>query len=158
MPLGKPDVINPSYTQHTWSSVENISVFLLDLFCYKTELSFFSDFLIFFSVTGAGEVGRSWYNLDKILKCPGKFCGLVGKACWQPLLKVEALGLRGEETLQPVCEDLGSCTPFPGCQHVARDPSVLSLWPAVRFCSSSLDTRLRHSSLALVLRYTDCWS
>lgn len=52
-------------------------------------------------MTGAGEVGRSWYNLDKILKCPGKFCDLVGKAHWQPLPKVEALGLGREETLQP---------------------------------------------------------
>lgn len=33
-----------------------------------------------------------------------------------------------------------------------HETDVLSLWPAVRFCSSSLDTRLRHSSLALVLR------
>ena len=89
---------------------------LLDLFGHEAELSFSSDFLIF---SGTGDVGRSWYNLDKILTCPGKFCDLVGKAHWQPLPNVEVLGLGREGTLQPVCEDLGSCTPFPGCQHMA---------------------------------------
>lgn len=87
LPLGKPDVINPSFTQHTWSSVENISVFLLDLFCYKTELSFFSDFLIFSMWQERGKLAGPGIILIRSWNAQGSFVTWwgrpAGSLCWK---------------------------------------------------------------------------
>lgn len=86
LPLGKPDVINPSFTQHTWSSV-SISVFLLELFCYKTELSFFSDFLIFPVWQERGKLPGPGIILIRSWNAQGNFVTWwgrpTGSLCWK---------------------------------------------------------------------------